>query len=220
MFLAALSCVAFGGACSEDDAPPPAPVEYTIKIDKLDGQGVDAVKLRCDRSEDGAFASTLAVTVVYPPADFFVRPAFACGSSTRCGYVHLEGLTAKGELLADVDTATTQGVLVFRDEARLPELAEIRATLTRGVDQKPVLNPDGEPVQVSVRPTFQQPESCEKTEPGLGGAGGVGPEVGGAGPEAGGAGGAAPVEPPGGEAGQTSLGGVGGQAASAGAGGA
>lgn len=226
-FLATLSCVAFGGACGGDEAPPPAPVEYTITIDDLDGQGVDSVKLRCDLSQQGEFTGTLAVTVSYPPSlEFTPRPAFACGSSTRCGYVHLEGLTADGEVLASVDTATRQGVLVFRDRARLPELSQIRATLMRGLDQEPVLNPDDEPVEASVRPTFEQPD-CDQPAPGAGGVGGANPGLGGAGSDAGGAGsglggagGANPVEAVGGEAGRAGLGGEAGQAASSGAGGA
>jgi len=193
LFLAALGCVSFGGACSNDDVAPPDDVTYGLTITALDHDGFDdPVPLRCD--------GTLAVTVSLRPAEqFALRPANACGESLRCGYFRLEGVDADGASLARVDTATSEGVLRLALE-QLPALAHIRASLIRGFDQEPVLNPDQTPVEASVSPTFVAPADCSVPD-GSGGAGGETSSGGGAGGEASSGGGAG---------GQPALGGAGG----------
>jgi hypothetical protein len=194
LFLAALGCVSFGGACSNDDAAPPDDVTYGLTITALDHGGFeDPVPLRC--------GATLAVTVSLQPAEqFALRPANACGESLRCGYFRLEGVDADGASLARVDTATSEGVLRLALD-QLPALAHIRASLIRGFDQEPVLNPDQTPVEAIVSPTFVAPADCSVPD-GSGGAGGETSSPGGAGGE---------TSSPGGAAGQpAALGGAGG----------
>jgi len=248
LLAASLGCLALGGACSNDDPPPPTPTTFGVEVTSLDGRAVDEeVPLRCDRggpsstadvSAGGAAAasasyfSTLVVAVATTPVDaaqqFVLRPAHACGASTRCGYVRIEGLDDNGAVVASVDTATAEGVLEL-DLARLP--SQIRVSLIRGVDQRPLQNPDQTDVTSSVTPSFIVPTCAElpggggQGAGGQGGAGeaGAGPsDGGGAGPGpaggAGGEGGGAPAggaggelsETPGGAAGQASAGGAGG----------
>ncbi|HYP90567.1 MAG TPA: hypothetical protein VEQ59_20495, partial [Polyangiaceae bacterium] len=107
LLLAALAGVGLASACSKDDTTLP-PIDYAITIVQLDDTDLsmsDEVPLRCD--------GTLVVQIeTDPPApnQFLLRPANSCGVSTRCGYVHIEGLDRNGDTLASVDTATNQGV--------------------------------------------------------------------------------------------------------------
>jgi len=198
LFLATLGCGLFGGACSGDDVAPLEPVDYEVTIAGFNGRDADTADLRCD--------GTLSVAVTIAPTDTFtLRPANACGAAPRCGYVHFEGLTESGEVLASVDSATVQGVLVFSDTSRYPELATIRASLRHGTDQTPVLNADGTEAAGEAQPMFTLPQACEDGGEGGSGAGGA---------AAGGAGGSA------GEPAEPELGGAGGAAAGAAQGGA
>jgi hypothetical protein len=224
MFLATVACVALGGACGGDDTVPLEPVSFEVSIDRVNGGSTREVPLRCD--------GTLSVSVSISPADTFaLRPANACGTSARCGYVHFEALTESGDVLASADSATVEGVLRLRDLDAASSLHTLTASLRSGVDQKTLLDAEGDEVTTRVTPAFTLPEDCEAT--GAGGAGGSGNE-----PSPGGAGGAseggAGGEPPlggagaggitagGAGAGGTSEGGAGagGETSSAGAGGA
>lgn len=203
-----VGCVVLGGACSEDDAAPLEPVDYEVTIEGFNGgKSAESADLRCDR--------TLSVAISIAPADTFsLRPANACGAAPRCGYVHFEALTKSGEVLASVDSATSQGVLVFDDTSRYPELVTIRASLRHGTDQTPVLNAGDVEAAGEAQPTFTLPQGCDQG--GQGGAGGAG--------GADGAGGSAgePVEPPvgGAAAGGGGADGAGGETAGAPQGGA
>lgn len=209
LFFAALACVAFGGACGSDDAAPTVPATYTVSITQLDGKPVSPAALHCD--------GTLAVTVKIEsdPADqFLLRPANACGTSARCGYVHIEALNADGAVLAQVDTVTVQGLLKLGDD--LNDVTQIRAALWHGTDQTPLVNPDGKEVEQVVSVDTTQ---CPDGMPGAGGAGGAG--SGGAGPDEpaqGGAGGESPVPGAGGAGGSAdqAIGGAGGEVAAGG----
>lgn len=198
LLLAALACWPLGSACSSDSTVPAKPLTFSVGVKSLDGHAPDsAIELRCDQggadaSAGGAPAavfSTLAVSVSIETDDpkrvFVLRPANACGSSPRCGYVRIEGLDDSGTVLSGVDTVTTEGVLKL-DLDRLP--TELRVSLIRGVDQQPLLNPDKTPVVAQVTPSFTRPLECGGP---VVGAGGEAP-VGGAGGESGaGLGGAA-----------------------------
>lgn len=222
-----------GGACDSSDDTPAEQPDFQVYITRLDdsviaqfrnGNGDDclpqaaddeqcklqavtgAVPLRCD--------GTVAVSVqIVPAADFILRPAHACGESTRCGYVHFEALDEDRNVLGSaVDSVTNQGVLHIPLE-KVPELKTLHAVLMRGIDQKPVETKDGTPVENStdaeilVPPTDCNQEADGGAGAGNGGAGGAHP-----GPEPlGGAGGAEPIpEPLGGAAGaDNSLGGAG-----------
>ena len=202
--LAAVGCLPLGNACSSDNATPEAATTFGVEVVSLDGQAPNgSVNLRCDRggptdataaagagggggdATDGAASpgvfSTLSVVLALTPTDltthFVLRPANACGSSTRCGYIHIEGLDAAGHVLGRVDTATSEGVLQL-DLQQLP--TQIRVSLIRGVDQKPLQNPDGTPVAVVVTPSFVAPSACGEDVTGSGGAGGEGSLAGGA----------------------------------------
>ena len=237
LFAAALCSLAIGGACSSDEDAPVTPVTFGVEVTKLDGHSPDeAVQLRCDRggpssTSDAAggagatpgFFSTLVVAVATTPADQFVlRPAHACGASTRCGYVRIEGLDDDGQVVASVDTSTAEGVLEL-DLAQLP--TQIRVSLIRGLDQKKLENPDKSEVTASVTPSFVVPTCSD--EPSGGGAGGA-PSAGNGGEASGGetnAGGASttPVGGAGGDGTVLAPGGAGGAAATdnaSGAGGA
>ncbi|MES1187060.1 MAG: hypothetical protein ABUL60_24810 [Myxococcales bacterium] len=194
LLVAALCCVPLGSACSSDDAAPLPPTTFGVEVTTLDGQAPDAaIELRCDRggpatstgdAAGGAtnetarsgFFSTLAVGVATTPTDaatqFVLRPAHACGSSTRCGYVRIEGLDDAGQVLTSVDTSTTEGVLEL-DLSHLP--SQIRVSLIRGLDQEPLKNPDKTAVTSSIAPSFVVP-TCVDTPSGggTGGAGGAG----------------------------------------------
>jgi hypothetical protein len=198
-------------ACNGSSDTPAPPTDYQVSIVTLDQTDGDTVELRCD--------GTLAVAVSITPAtEFDLRPASACGQSERCGYVHLEGLTEDGQTLAELDTATTEGVLRFGGLAELERLAQIRARLIRGIDRQPLLTPEGSPVEAVKTPHFVVPSTCLDT-PGAGGApnggapsggeagqgaglggqgAGAGGADGGAGGSLGGAGGAAGAQPTGG----------------------
>jgi hypothetical protein len=227
LLVAALCCVPLGGACSSDDAAPLPPTIFGVEVTTLDGQAPDAaIELRCDRggpttstgdaaagapdeAAGSGFFSTLAVGVATTPTDaatqFVLRPAHACGSSTRCGYVRIEGLDDAGQVLTSVDTSTTEGVLQL-DLSHLP--SQLRVSLIRGLDQKPLKNPDKTAVTSSITPSFVVPTCVDA--PSGGGTGGGGGGAGGAGgasaagadnaggaptpPGAGGAGGAETVD--------------------------
>ncbi len=225
LLLAALSCLPFGGACSSDEAAPTTPTTFAVEITTLDGiSASEPIALRCDQggptdasveagvggaseAVPGAF-STLVVAVSLTPTElttkFVLRPAHACGTSARCGYIRLEALDDAGQVLTSVDTVTTEGVLQLQ-LAQLP--TQIRASLINGVNQKPLLNPDESKVTTSVTPSFVVPSACAVDVPSGGGAGGEGPTpVGGAGA--------------GGESSTPSAGGAGGETAEPGFGGA
>lgn len=225
LVLAVVGCAVLGGgACSDDSAVPLVPVTYELSITAYNGEPGDAVALRCD--------GTLSVTVsVAPTNTFALRPANACGTSTRCGYVHFEALTENGDVLASTDSATLEGVLRLPDAASVGELHQIQVSLRSGVDNETIVNADGTEAKISAEPRFDPTESCEDL--GAGGAGGGPGGVGGAseagaggagGQTLGGAGGQAPggaggqAQPPGGAGGQA-PGGAGGEASNAGAGG-
>lgn len=217
LLLASLASLPLGAACSTSDSAPPTPVEITLTITGIEGPKiVEPIRLRCD----GTLAVNVSITTV--PADAFIlRPARACASSSRCGYVHLEALDADGNALASVDTATTGGLLRLPTDS-LAAVSQITARLLRGIDDEPVLNPDKTEVTAGVSPSFQLTENC----PGQSGAGGAAtggaagaPATGGAAgdstlPAAGGAGlgGAAT----GGEAPVAAVGGAGGDGAATG----
>jgi hypothetical protein len=169
LLLAAVCCLSFGGACSSDSTAPTEPIVFSVMVSDLEGNAVDKpVNLRCD--------GTLAVGVVIssePANKFTLRPAYACGTSTRCGYVRVEGLTADGKVLARVDTSTLAGVLVV-DPARLAELSQIKLSVFRGLDQQPLQNPDNTDVTAAISPVFVVPSSCVMGVGGAGGAGGEG----------------------------------------------
>ncbi len=183
LLVATLSCLAIGNACSSDAAAPAAPITFGIEVTLLDGHGVDqAVGIRCDHGGPGAGAardafSTLAVTVALtPPPEatrkFVLSPANACGTSTRCGFVRFQALNAAGDVLAQTDSVTTEGVLKVGAE-QLPALSQIRVSLIRGVDLQPLQNPDQAAVESIVKPSFIVPSDCVALPPtGVGGAGG------------------------------------------------
>jgi hypothetical protein len=193
LLAAALSCLPLGSACSSDSAAPEAPITFSVEVTTLDGQAPEApIDLRCDHggpvtasetaaggaaeaaATSGVF-STLAVAVSMTPVEvasqFVLRPAHACGGSTRCGYVRIEGLNDTGQVLSSVDTSTTEGVLQL-DLEHLP--TQIRVSLIRGLDQKPLQNPDATDVTSSVTPSFVVPSGCGSTPSGDGGAAGAG----------------------------------------------
>ena len=233
LLVAAVCGLPLGNACSGDDAVPETPTTFAVEVLSLDGQAPDGdVNLRCDRggpvnapSGSGgtpdtdatpSVFSTLTVSVALQPADdaatrFVLRPANACGSSTRCGFVRIEGLDDAGLVLTSVDTATREGVLTL-DLEHLP--VKIRVSLIRGTDRKPLQNPDQTTVATVVTPNFVVPSDCGAEVIGTGGAGGAGGD---SSTPLGGAGGAAGDGP-------TPLGGAGaggaGGASGAGAGGA
>lgn len=153
-------------ACSnDDDSGDTAVADYAVTITSIDDDDSDEVALRCD----GTLAVEVAISTSDASVPFILKPAYACGTSTRCGYVHLEALGADDAVLATVDSATLAGVL------RLPADAEpvtIRATLLSGVDREPLKNPDGEVITTSEQPSFVAASGCEVE--GMGGAGGSG----------------------------------------------
>lgn len=153
-------------ACSnDDDSGDTAVADYAVTITSIDDDDSDEVALRCD----GTLAVEVAISTSDASVPFILKPAYACGTSTRCGYVHLEALGADDAVLATVDSATLAGVL------RLPADAEpvtIRATLLSGVDREPLKNRAGDVVTSSERPTFVAASGCEVE--GMGGAGGSG----------------------------------------------
>jgi hypothetical protein len=204
LLLASLVSLPLLGACSDDEETVAPPVDLTLTITSLDGADVDsAAPLRCD--------GTLAVQVaIAPGTGFTLRPRYACGNSERCGYVHVEALDGRGELLASVDSVTTTGLLELDD--RLPSLAQITAVLLRGTDGTPVLNADESEVSTSIDLERPVPEGCDTI--GAGGTSGLGgaPPQGGEGGGAGAAAGGAP-------AGGTETGGAAGSTETAGAGG-
>jgi hypothetical protein len=168
LLAAMLCCLPLGSACSDDEVAPAKPLTFSVEVTGLDGVAPDVpVALRCD--------SNLAVSVSIASDDakrgFVLRPAHACGSSTRCGYVHIEGLASDGQVLSAIDTATTEGVLPLSLE-QLP--TELRISLIRGLDQTPLLNPDKTEVVTLLTPSFVVPTDCEPPPIGAGGAGGAG----------------------------------------------
>jgi hypothetical protein len=164
-----LASLALSGACSDDDATVVPPVDLTLQITSLDGHGLEAESpLRCDG---------LAVVVEISPASAFtLRPLHACGSSSRCGYVHLDALDADDNVLGSVDSVTTFGLLEL-PQAALEQLAAVRAVLLRGIDGEPVTNADR--TEVATRVDVSRPApSCEPQ--GMGGQGQGGQGQGGA----------------------------------------
>jgi hypothetical protein len=242
---AALCCLPLGSACSSDDDAPVTPTTFGVEVTSLDGRAPDAtIQLRCDSGGPAAvdidatggagdvdaspgFFSTLVVAVATTPTDlskqFVLRPAHACGSSTRCGYVRIEGLDESGQVLTSVDTATNEGVLEL-DLAHLP--TQLRVSLIRGLDQEILKNPDKTDVTSSVTPSFVVPDCMETSPGGLGGAGGAA-SSGNAGEAGADNGGGAPGTPAGGAGGAGGdgtvpalAGAAGAESASSGAGGA
>lgn len=225
LLLAALASAAVGNACSSDAAAPAAPITFGVEVSLLDGHALDEpVALRCDHGGAGVAGaadafSTLAVSVSLTPTEagrnFVLSPANACGTSTRCGFIRIQALDAAGTTLAAVDTVTAEGVLELALD-QLPELAQVRVALIRGLDQAPLHNPDKTVVENVVSPTFVVPTDCAALPvAGAGGesatgAGGDTALAGAAGDAAGGAGGQS----------STSLAGAPGEAAAAGNGGA
>lgn len=169
LLFAGLAAIGVGNACSSDSAAPAAPITFGVEISLLDGHAVDEpVALRCDHGGADVAAvadafSTLAVSVSLTPLEagrnFVLSPANACGTSTRCGFIRIEALDATGAVLSVADTVTTEGVLKLALE-QLPELAQVRATLIRGVDRAPLYNPDKTVVENLVSPTFVVPSDC------------------------------------------------------------
>lgn len=170
----ALGICSFSGACDSSSDTAPTSITFSIAIDHVEqSSNLEQVHLRCDHRA-GLALSTLSVGVAIssdPPDNFVLRPANACGQSSRCGYVRIIALSATGDVLASVDTATTEGVLEL-PVARLAELSKIEARLVRGLDQALLENPDGAPVTASIEPTFTIPGDCvdESPQPGTGGA--------------------------------------------------
>ncbi|HEY6078424.1 MAG TPA: hypothetical protein VIW29_06455, partial [Polyangiaceae bacterium] len=156
-----------GSACSDDSSGDETAVaDYSVEVTRInDTASGETIALRCD--------ATLAVQVVISASDpsipFLILPAYACGTSVRCGYVHIEALDADDAVLASVDTATQAGVLTLPSPDIVP--ARIRATLISGVDREPIVNPSGDEPSATVEPTFAPPtETCQVE--GAGGAGG------------------------------------------------
>jgi hypothetical protein len=196
-----------GSACSSDDAVPETPNTFGVKISALDGQSPKAdVQLHCD----GTLAVTVELTAEDTNRPFLLYPSHACGALVRCGYVRIQALSSAGDEIAHVDVSAKEGVLrlTANDTDPVPEVGEIRASLIRGMDDEPYVNPDQTEVTTSVSPTFVLPDpaGCPQPSGGTGGAGadaGGAPGLGGAPPlEAGGAGGS---EPAGGGAGAASA---------------
>ena len=131
LLLAALSCLPFGGACSSDEAAPTTPTTFGVEITTLDGMSAsEPIALRCDQggptdasleagvggaseAVPGAF-STLVVAVSLTPTElatkFVLRPAHACGTSARCGYIRYGYVKAEivsdpGRILRDAESA-------------------------------------------------------------------------------------------------------------------
>jgi hypothetical protein len=231
LLVAALCGLPLGNACGSDDAVPETPTTFSVEVVSLDGQPPEGeINLRCDRGgpanvgtggapDDAAgpaVFSTLTVSVALQPANdaatrFVLRPANACGSSGRCGFVRIEGLDDAGRVLTSVDTATREGVLTL-DLEHLP--VEIRVSLIRGTDRRPLQNPDQTDVTTLVTPNLVAPSDCGAEVIGTGGAGGAGGDASTPLGGAGGAGGAGsmPLGGAGGD-GSTPLGGVGGAGA-------
>lgn len=206
LLVLAVGSALISGACDSSDDTQTVTPNYRVYLTRIDSavlttferpegacQPADLDDASCEPQTKDADVSlhcdgTLAVAAaIAPPTQFLVRPANACGESTRCGYFHFEALDGAGELLSAVDSATTEGVLEL-DPAQLGELAQIRVVLTRGLDRKPVLDAAGKPIDDTRSPHFIAPTACEEPSNGGGGNGGAGgqpPE-----PSQGGAGGA------------------------------
>jgi hypothetical protein len=205
--LAALLALPLADACSSSSDAPATPITFNIEVTALDGKApTDPVELRCDHKSGralGTLAVSFAITSI-PENNFVLRPNNACGTSTRCGYVLVQALSASDEVLGSVETASTAGLLEL-DATRLVELAKVEVSVIRGLDQTPLLNPDGSAVAAEISPSFTAPSECSDEIVGAGGSG-----SGGAGPQA-----------EAGAAGESSmaLGGAAGAASSAGAGG-
>lgn len=208
LLLASLLALPLSAACGDDEASQEAPVDFSIAIAKLDGHDPEEqVSLRCDNT----LAVLVTISASDPKAIFTLRPANACGESTRCGYVHLEALDSEGGVLSSVDSVTTEGVLRLPPE-RAAELAQVRAKLIRGLDQKVVTQQDGSEVTDAVSPTFIEATDCPETG-GEGGAGGQGGAAGAGGSGEAGQGGAAGAGgAQGGAAGASGAAGAAGQA--------
>jgi hypothetical protein len=166
LLAAPLLGVALAPGCSSDSSATDLPVELGVNIALIDGKAADdPVLLHCD----GTIAVEVTLSADPEERPFVLRPARACGTSGRCGYVRLQALDGSGDTLAIVDTATTGGVLQLATED-LARVAEIRASLRRGIDDQPVLNPDQSEVTTTVSPMFVQPSGCPMPSGGSAGA--------------------------------------------------
>lgn len=171
-------------ACSDDEVVPAPQPELGVSVQTLDGYSPEGpVALRCD----GTLAVSVALSTSIENVGFVLSPANACGKSTRCGYIRVEALSAADDVLTQVDSVTTVGVLELALEQRA-ELAAVRVRLISGVDQTPILMKDGTEVASMVTPTFTLQEDCPAAD-GSGG-GGQGGEASDGGSSPGGAGGA------------------------------
>jgi hypothetical protein len=206
------------GACSDDEEAPAPQPDFSVAVSSLDGLAPDqAVELQCD----GKVVVAVAISSSIDDIQFTLRPAGACGSSKRCGYVRVEALGSDDELLGRTETTTTAAVLPLPLD-RLAEVKTLRATLMSGVDKTPIVNKDGTQVTASVSPeSFTVRSDCPDPaggageggaagQGGAGGAGGVGGGAGGAVTSEGGAAGTAGADAAAGAGGATeALGGAG-----------
>jgi hypothetical protein len=182
------------GACSDDEEAPAPQPEFSLAVTSLDGlDPAQPVELSCD----GKLVVAVAISSSIEDIQFTLRPAGACGTSKRCGYLRVEALSASDELLGRAETTTSAAVVALPLE-RLSEVAALRATLMSGVDKTPVANKDGADVTTSVSsPGFTLRTDCAEPggSAGEGGAAGQGGAAGNGGAGAalteGGAGGAA-----------------------------
>lgn len=218
LFLAALGAVAFSGACGGDDPAPVTPVNYVPLLTRPGGKPLgDSLDLLCN----GTIALSAQIwrkpfadeseelQPVETANEFVLRPANACGSASRCGYLRFEALDEANNVLTATDTATTSGVLDLGPEFVPSGNITLRVSLIHGYDQTRFVNPD-ETEASSDASVILNPAAEPCADEGAGGVGGAPNEsVGGAGaggvggePGAGGFGGAL------GGAGGESLGGA------------
>jgi hypothetical protein len=198
------------GACSDDEEAPAPQPEFSLAVTSLDGRDpAEAVELSCD----GNLVVAVAISTSIKSIPFTLRPAGACGTSKRCGYLRVEALAAGDELLGRAETTTSAAVLPLPLE-RLDDVAAVRATLMSGVDKTPILNKDGSEVSTSVSLTSLTVQGDCPEPGGSAGAGGAAGQGGAAGN---GGAGAGPIE---GGAGGAASGGAAGGGQTAGAGGA
>jgi len=173
---ATLLGAAIAPGCGSDAPSTEAPVTLGVSITSIDGKGSDEpVLLHCD----GTIAVQVTLSADPDERRFVLRPARACGTSGRCGYVRLEALDSADQALAVVDTATTAGVLQLSSDD-LARVTQIRAGLRRGIDDEPVINPDQAEVTTIATPTFVPPSTCPVSRGAGGDGAGGAPSQGGA----------------------------------------
>lgn len=188
LLFSSLLCLPWASACGGEDAEPAVPTTFGVAFSQINGEPPSQpTALRCD----GLLPVELSLKSDPENKPFALRPASACGTSTRCGYIHIEALGDSDEVLAQVDTVTTAGVLELPPE-RLADVRQLKVTLIRGVDSMPLLNPDRTPVAALWAPSFEVPTRCGVE--GAGGAGGASSR-GGAGGDSALAPGGAPADP-------------------------